>query len=127
VNFYAAAFQGTTTAANGQSSKVTVSALQNATDVETESEMPGGFTLHQNYPNPFNPTTAIRYQLSAVNHVTLKVFDLLGGEVTTLVNEWQAIGSYSVRFDGSGLASGVYVYQLQAGNFKDTKKLVLLR
>lgn len=89
--------------------------------------MPQKFQLHQNYPNPFNPSTTINYQLPTINHVTLKVFDVLGQEVATLVNEELQPGSYETTFDGSGLASGVYLYRLQAGGLVQTKKLLLLR
>jgi hypothetical protein len=85
------------------------------------------FLLNQNYPNPFNPTTTIRYALAQRSHVTLSVYNTLGQQVSTLVNETQDSGSHDVRFDGSGLASGVYFYRLQAGNFVQTKKLLLLR
>jgi hypothetical protein len=92
---------------------------------------PGGvaesFKLDQNYPNPFNPSTTIRYALPAASHVVLTVYNTLGQEVTTLVNEVQGRGSHSVILDGTGLASGVYLYRIQAANFVDTKKLVLLR
>jgi len=85
------------------------------------------FALAQNYPNPFNPTTAMNYQISASSFVTLRVFNLLGKEVATLVNEPQQPGVYTVRWDASEAPSGVYLYQLRAGNFKETKKLVLVR
>ena len=89
--------------------------------------LPNNFTLSQNYPNPFNPTTVISYQLSAVGNVTLKVYDVLGREVATLVNQKEAAGNYSVAFDGSKLASGVYFYRLVAGSYIAVKKLALLK
>lgn len=85
------------------------------------------FSLSQNYPNPFNPTTAISYQVSAVSQVSLQVFDILGKKVTTLVNEKKSAGTYTVQFDASGLASGVYLYRLTAGDFVQTRKMILLR
>jgi len=85
------------------------------------------FILNQNYPNPFNPTTTIKYQIPEMSFVTLKIFDVLGRELTTLINQEKTIGSYEVEFDGSALTSGVYFYQLKAGDFISTKKMILLR
>lgn len=101
---------------------------QTTTDIAFEEEIqPVNFTLHQNYPNPFNPTTYITYELPYTTNVILTVFDMLGREIATLVNETQNAGSYSVIFDANnyGLSSGVYFYMLQAGNYKETKKMVL--
>jgi predicted GH43/DUF377 family glycosyl hydrolase len=84
-------------------------------------------SLLQNYPNPFNPNSEIRYQISEFRYVKLAVYDLLGREVAVLVNERKAPGSYEVRFDGSNLASGVYFYRMQAGDFVQTKRLILLK
>jgi photosystem II stability/assembly factor-like uncharacterized protein len=86
-----------------------------------------GFALLQNYPNPFNPATVIRYQLPVVSDVFLVVHDMLGREVSELVNERRQPGTYAERFDGSGLSSGVYFYRLTAGSFTQTRKLVLIR
>jgi hypothetical protein len=83
--------------------------------------------LSQNYPNPFNPSTTIKFELPNTSHVSLNVYDILGREVSVLVNERKAPGSYEVKFDGSNLASGVYFYRLQTESFVDTKKLLLLR
>jgi hypothetical protein len=95
--------------------------------VTTNNELPGEYQLFQNYPNPFNPNTIIAYHLPSTNHVTLKVFDVLGKEVTTLINEVRQPGDKLVKFDASALASGVYFYRLQAGSFTKTKKLLLLK
>lgn len=89
--------------------------------------IPGEFQLQQNYPNPFNPSTTIRYSLPSGGQVTLKIFNVLGQEVRTLVNGYQAAGTYSAVMDARGLASGVYLYRLQSGSLVDTKRLVLLR
>jgi len=87
------------------------------------------YKLSQNYPNPFNPSTTISYQIPSKSFVTLKVYDLLGNEVTELVNDWKETGSYTVQFTISGkqLASGMYFYTLTAGKFTDTKKFILLK
>jgi hypothetical protein len=85
------------------------------------------FALEQNYPNPFNPSTVISYYLTTGATVTLKVYDILGRELQTLVNERQSIGNHSVRFNATNLPSGVYLYRLEAGAYHDTKKLLLLK
>ena len=92
-----------------------------------KSTLPAGFSLSQNYPNPFNPSTTINYSIPRGQFVTLKVYDLLGKEVATLVNEEQKAGSYKVNFNASRFTSGVYFYRLQAGNFLETKKFILLK
>ncbi len=89
--------------------------------------LPKRFSLEQNYPNPFNPTTGVRYQVSGVSDVKLVVYALLGRELAVLVNERKAPGRYEVKFDGNGLASGVYLYRLTAGTFSQVRKMVLLR
>ena len=91
------------------------------------NNLPGGYVLLQNYPNPFNPTTTIRYGVPRQSAVTLSVFNTLGQQVATLVNETQAAGYHEVKFDGSNLASGVYFYRLTAGYFVATNRLLLLR
>lgn len=99
-----------------------------ATAVRQEaSGHPEAFRLYQNFPNPFNPSTTISYELSANRFVSLKVYDVLGREVKTLVNEVKKIGRYEVQFDASGLASGVYFYRIRAGNFAKTMKLMLMK
>ncbi len=91
------------------------------------SVLPLNFSLEQNYPNPFNPTTNISYSIGNSSFVTLKVYNVLGEEVTTLVNENKKAGSYTVRFNASNLPSGVYIYKLTAGNYSASKKLLLLK
>jgi hypothetical protein len=90
-------------------------------------EIPNQFKLHQNYPNPFNPITTIRYELPHASRVTLKVYNTLGQEVATLVNETKPAGVYTAQFDAANFASGVYLYRLQAGSYVETKKLILLK
>lgn len=95
--------------------------------IHENKTVPSSFDLYQNYPNPFNPSTEISYQVSAVSHVTLTIYDVLGREVKTLVNETKAPGKYEVRFDGTGLSSGLYFYRIKAGNYTETKKMVLVK
>jgi subtilisin family serine protease len=96
-------------------------------DVEDPRTLPLTFALEQNYPNPFNPNSDIRYQIAEFRMVTLVVYDILGREVAVLVNEPKAPGTYTVTWNASGLASGVYLYRMTAGPFVDTRKMVLLR
>jgi hypothetical protein len=85
------------------------------------------FHLEQNFPNPFNLITTIRFAIQGLRFTTLKVFDMLGREIASLMNEVKPAGSYEVEFDASGLPSGVYLYRLQAGKYSDTRKLILLK
>ncbi len=95
--------------------------------VDDDGNVVNNFNLEQNYPNPFNPSTQIKYTLAEQSNVTLKVYDVLGNEVANLVNKNQNAGSYNVNFDASGLASGLYIYKLSAGNFTSSKKMLLLK
>ncbi len=104
------------------------------TNINTEKNIPAKFELYQNYPNPFNPSTTIKYSIPVVETghapsllTSLKVYDVLGREVTTLVNEEKQAGNYQVTFDGSKLSSGVYFYHLKAGAYNSTKKLLLVK
>ncbi|MGE5805376.1 MAG: T9SS type A sorting domain-containing protein, partial [Ignavibacteria bacterium] len=98
------------------------------TGINDEQEnLPIEFSLFQNFPNPFNPATKIRYTIPSKQFVTLKVFDLLGREAATLVNEEKPAGAYEVEFNGRNLSSGIYFYQLKTGSFVQTKKLILLK
>jgi len=101
--------------------------LQNTTDIKLNSTVVSEYSLSQNFPNPFNPKTVISYELPVTGNALLKVFDVLGNEVAELVNEKQNAGSYSVEFDGSNFSSGVYFYKLTAGEFVETKRMILLK
>ncbi|GBD91697.1 hypothetical protein BMS3Abin04_02429 [bacterium BMS3Abin04] len=107
---------------------------------EETNKLPNKFLLSQNYPNPFNPTTTIKYTIQTpLNHpfakrgntrgipISLKVYDVLGREVATLVNKKQKPGAYKVEFNASNLPSGVYLYKLKAGSFVQVKKMILLK
>ncbi|RPI67881.1 MAG: T9SS C-terminal target domain-containing protein, partial [Ignavibacteriales bacterium] len=88
---------------------------------------PRHFSLFQNYPNPFNPVTNIRFRISERTFVRLSIFDILGREISVLVNEEQIAGTYEENFSGADFPSGVYFYTLRAGNFSDTKKFILMK
>jgi hypothetical protein len=104
-----------------------LNAFGGLTGVQATDATPEQYSLEQNYPNPFNPSTVITYQLPGTAPVRLRVFDLLGREVALLVNEQQSPGSHSVRFDGTELASGFYLYRLEAGTFVQSKKMIHLK
>ena len=91
------------------------------------SGIPQSYQLYQNYPNPFNPTTTICYRIPELSFVTLKVYDVLGNEVATLVNEEKPVGSYELTWGSASLPSGIYFYQLRACNYSETKKMILLK
>jgi hypothetical protein len=95
--------------------------------IEIEITAPKEFALFQNYPNPFNPSTSISYQLSTPGFTSLKIIDMLGREVTTLVNEMKDPGLYEVKWNAANIPSGIYLYQLKAGSNTQTKKLVLIK
>ena len=95
--------------------------------VEVTVGIPTEYLLEQNFPNPFNPTTTIKYDLSDVSQVSVIIYDILGRKVKDLVNEKQDAGRYEIQFDASNLASGIYLYQIRAGSFVSTKKMILLR
>ena len=97
------------------------------TDVKENAEIPKGYALSQNYPNPFNPSTTISFSLPSKSFVSLKVFDLIGRDVATIVSEEMSAGSYSKQWNAANMSSGIYFYRLQVGSFTQTKKLVLLR
>jgi hypothetical protein len=93
----------------------------------TGSEIPDKFSLYQNYPNPFNPNTRISYSIPEQSNVSLKIYDILGNEVQTIINRLQPAGKYTIEFKSAGLASGVYFYRIQAGSFSEVKKMLILK
>lgn len=109
---------------NGMAGIITV---QLATSVNENIKQPVNFVLDQNYPNPFNPTTKISYAVAKSGLVSVRVYDILGNEIATIVNEKKQPGNYEVNFDGSKLPSGIYIYELQAGNFKIARKMALMK
>ena len=119
----------------GEFSEVRTFVAEIPSSVEEDNQLPTMFSLEQNYPNPFNPSTKIKYYIPDLSFVTLKVYDVLGNEVSTLVDEEKPVGSYEVVFDATKLPSGVYFYQLNAGppsagsgqSFIETKKMLLLK
>ena len=123
----------TITALNGTYKRiVTVKAgkivnADEATFVEQNDNKNNNYILYQNYPNPFNPTTTIKYSIPNSDYVTLKIYNVLGKEITTLVNNNQSAGNYEINFDASNLTSGIYIYQLNAGNNIQIKRMVLLK
>jgi hypothetical protein len=96
-------------------------------DAKVELVLPKSFSLSQNYPNPFNPTTRFDYALPSDARVSLKIYNVLGQVVATLVNEYQSAGYKSVEFNANALSSGIYFYRLDAGTFTDIKKMMLIK
>ena len=101
--------------------------ISGAVGVEDEGQIPTQYSLSQNYPNPFNPSTTIHFSVPSSEFVTLKVFDVLGNEVATLINEEKPAGVYEVNFSALQFTSGVYFYTLNAGSFVETKKMILMK
>ncbi|MCL6099667.1 MAG: T9SS type A sorting domain-containing protein [Bacteroidetes bacterium] len=89
--------------------------------------MPTEFGLEQNYPNPFNPSTTINYSLPRSGFVSMKIYDVLGKEIKTLISETKIAGNYSIKFDGVNLPSGIYFYQMKTSEYMRTKKMILLK
>ena len=100
--------------------------LNDIVSVDQENTIPASYVLEQNYPNPFNPTTSIEYSVVSNEYVSLKVYDLLGNEVATLLNQKKEAGKYRVSFDASKFASGVYIYQLTSGSINLSKHMILI-
>lgn len=114
------------------STKILGSTIQSAEFIYTpsfidDSKQIEAYTLCQNYPNPFNPNTIIRFQIPELSFVQLKIYDLLGNEVETLLNEFKSAGNYEVTFNANHLASGVYFYQMKCGSFIETKRMSFLK
>jgi len=97
------------------------------TNVESNTSNPRTFSLEQNYPNPFNPSTTITYELPMSSEVQLSVYDMLGCELSVLVNESRDAGVHEAKFDASGFSSGVYFYRLRAGDFVSMKQMLILK
>ncbi len=94
---------------------------------QTSDSAPEKFNLYQNYPNPFNPSTVIKFSVPFQSFVSLKIYDITGREITTLVNEEKSSGTYSINFKANNLSSGIYIYRLACGNFNQVKKMILLK
>jgi hypothetical protein len=101
--------------------------ISGTTNITENTNIPYNFVLSQNYPNPFNPSTNIRYTLPQESNVAIKVYDILGREVATLVDEHKSAGTYNIQFNASILSSGIYIYRIVASNFVQSKKMVLLK
>jgi hypothetical protein len=121
IKYYAGLFENTTDGAK-------VYTLSSPIGIEPISnEVPNGFSLSQNYPNPFNPSSKIKFQITKLSSVKLVVFDALGREIETLVNEQLKAGTYEVNFDGGKLSSGVYYYKMIADDYTETRKMILVK
>ena len=106
---------------------LSIEKIDGVTGVADANELPKTYQLSQNYPNPFNPSTIISYQLPKQGFVSINIYNILGQKVAQMVNETQSAGSYKVNFDASNLTSGIYIYQIQAGSFVQSKKMILLK
>jgi hypothetical protein len=125
VRLYVAGLQG---GHNGVNSVLVIQSQEQTTGIESELQaIPDRLSLSQNYPNPFNASTTVEFSLAESQPVRLVIYDLMGNEVQTLINEVRSAGSHIVIFDGSGLSSGVYFYRLQAGATVETRRMVLLK
>jgi len=119
---------GSTGGGTGYTGKLYKTSKGNPVGVrEAKNQIPIDFQLYQNYPNPFNPSTSLQYAIGKTQFVSLKVYDVLGNEIATLVNEEKPAGEYEVEFNASGLTSGIYFYKLQAGSFIESKKMILMK
>jgi hypothetical protein len=106
---------------------INITLPQSPSSIKRDEGMPDNFQLFQNYPNPFNPVTKIKFSISGNSNVRLAVYDILGKEIATLVDEFLSQGNYSIEFKAENLPSGFYIYQLTAGTFSEVKKMILLK
>jgi len=107
--------------------RTTIANLITSVGDNNNNRLPNSFGLSQNYPNPFNPVTTIMYQVPKRSFVTVRIFSILGTEIAAVVNEQRDAGTYSIQFNASALASGIYFYHLQAGDFNTAKKMILIK
>lgn len=112
---------------NNSTQSLDITLTSTGVNAELVTEQVRSFELHQNYPNPFNPSTNINFSLPESQQVSLKIYDISGREIATLIDGFKSIGEHSVSFDASNLSSGVYIYQLKAGNRVDTKRMLLIK
>jgi hypothetical protein len=101
--------------------------IDDPTNINETAVLPSEYCLNQNFPNPFNPRTNISFLLPKSGNVSLKIFNIVGQDIATLVNEKMDVGSFNIDFDASNLNSGIYFYRLVAGKFTETKKMILLK
>ena len=108
-------------------SKIVLGKISSPTSIENSIQVPSEYSLEQNYPNPFNPSTTIKWQSPIDSWQVLKIYNLVGNEVATLVNEYRLAGKYEIEFDASKLSSGTYFYKLWVNNFIQVKKMLLMK
>ena len=120
-------YNGTAVGDGGTILRTTNGGVSFVEEDEILSEIPSNYELSQNYPNPFNPTTTISYSIPKTSFIKLSIFDILGQEIETLVDEQKYVGTYEITWYAEKLSGGIYFYRLQAGDFVETKKMVLLR
>jgi hypothetical protein len=104
-----------------------VGTISSITGIEDENTSPAGYFLNQNYPNPFNPSTEISFSLAKSSFVIFEVYNSLGQKVATLINNEMNSGSHKIKFNASNLSSGIYYYKIEAGEFREVKKMILIR
>ena len=127
VSFLAVSQSGQIVNAAGSSGRVYRRDLSTSIEPLNNGQLPGKFSLSQNYPNPFNPSTNVEFALSEPGYTKLSVYNVTGNKVAVLVNENLKAGTYTIKFNGSNLTSGIYYLKLEAGSFSKTRKMVLLK